>query len=181
MSDRGTAIKVFERFAPNLRAGEISLEEFRVAVTAGIALALSMKVDDCGYLYSKARRACERSGKYNDLDFGAAKRAEPLPRAKPQDASEDVSKVAEGEIVATRPGKGRKDLESITVLRVNEKNQVVYTVSYCDLAEAETNYLTQCNKHAAQLCVLLQGMGPNAGELYALQQGEAEINRRAPV
>jgi hypothetical protein len=78
VSYRGVAIKHFNVNVPALRDKTMSLEVFRATTIAQIAEELSLEAKDCGYLFNKARRAAERSGKCADLDFGAVKRAEPI-------------------------------------------------------------------------------------------------------
>jgi hypothetical protein len=177
MSDRGTAIKIFESHVPALRADTMSLEEFRVTVTAQIATALNMKVDDCGYLFSKARRASERSGKYNDIDFGAAKRAEPVARVRATETyvpSDTSGGTAHAQVTAVRPGKGRLDLTCFTVLEVLPDNAVGRTVSFNDREVAIGRYRAKAASGSA-VWKLIVGLGPNPGEEFRLQDDEKDI------
>jgi hypothetical protein len=176
MSDRGTAIKIFESHVPALRADTMSLEEFRSTVTAQIATELNMKVDDCGYLFSKARRASERSGKFNDIDFGAAKRAEPVARVRATEtgAPELPGTFAHAQVAAVRPGKGRLDLACFTVLEVLPDNAVGRTVSFNDREVAIGRYRAKVASGSA-VWKLIVGLGPNPGEEFRLQDDEKDI------
>ena len=135
MSDRGTAINCFNNRISALKAGQIDLQEFRKLVTEDISKALNMPLDECGYLFSKARRAAERSGSFNELDFGAAKRATVTEKNKNEPVKEQG-------VVVNKPKRAKtEDLDDCyTVVEVHEDGITGRTYSFSALGVARIQH-----------------------------------------